>query len=210
MWKHFRLQGIHFVLAFVHFDHSIGLTGINLGKLRRMHELTDGGRRKLVAVGDFNMDPSSITQSGILDSMGLRVVTAGSENTCKTASGSSLLDYIICDMDIAHLIGDLSLEIGPWNPHSSLRFSINRRCEHIRTLQLKKPKPLPVQKDDKGVAMPWQFEKEQWWELFNQAEAEAISAVDRSKNTSREEWRHVEQLGVQTESRDASIAYAQW
>ena len=138
--KHFRLQGVHVVLAFVYMEHSIGIAGPNLLKMQRLYELTDGGRRKLIAVGDWNMDPDLLTQSGILNQMGLRVVTAGSENTCKTSTGSSLLDYIVCDLDVANLIGDISLEVGRWNPHSCIRFSIDRRCEAIKTLQIRRPK----------------------------------------------------------------------
>ena len=106
IWKHFRLQGIHFVLAFAYLDHTIGMTGPNLVKMRKIHELTDGGRRRLIIVGDWNMGPELLTQSGLLDMMGLRIVTVGCEHTCKTSTGSSLLDYIICDSEIAHLISD--------------------------------------------------------------------------------------------------------
>ena len=52
-WKHVRLHGIHIVLAFVYMDHSIGMTGENLCKMHKLNELTDGGRRKLIVVGDF-------------------------------------------------------------------------------------------------------------------------------------------------------------
>ena len=91
-WKHFRLCGIHIVLAFTYLEHTIGMTGGNLSKMHRLHELTDGGRRKLIAVGDWNMHPDILNQSGMLELLGLTIVTAGSDNTCKTSSGSSLLD----------------------------------------------------------------------------------------------------------------------
>ena len=100
-WKHFRLHGIHIVIAFVYMEHSIGPTGSNLCKLHKLHGLTDGGRRKLLVVGDINMSPDVLNQSGILELLGLMIITAGDVNTCKTSSGSSLLDYILCDPDLA-------------------------------------------------------------------------------------------------------------
>ena len=54
-WKHFRLAGVHIVLVFAYFEHSIGLTGSNLEKMHCLNDLTDGGRRKLIVAGDFNM-----------------------------------------------------------------------------------------------------------------------------------------------------------
>ena len=107
------------------------------------------------------MHPDILNQSGMLELLGLTIVTAGSDNTCKTSTGSPLLDYIVCDVDVAPLLGDLSLEVGPWGPHSSIRFSVNRRCEHIKTLQLIKPKPVTASVDDKGVPVQWNIDGHQ-------------------------------------------------
>ena len=76
-WKHFRLCGIHIVLAFAYLEHSIGMTGRNLSKIHKLHELTDGGRRKLIAVGDWNMHPDVLSQYGMLELLGRTIVTAG-------------------------------------------------------------------------------------------------------------------------------------
>ena len=69
-WKHFRLCGIRIVLAFAYLEHSIGMTGCNLVKLHKLHELTDEGRTKLIAVGDWNMHPDILRQSGMLELIG--------------------------------------------------------------------------------------------------------------------------------------------
>ena len=156
------------------------------------------------------MSPDVLNQSGILELLGLMIITAGDVNTCKTSSGSSLLDYILCDPDLAPLIGDLSLEVGPWSPHSSVRFSINRRCEHIKTLQLRRPKPLPESIDDKRVPTQWHLDQRQWDQLLEHSAKEAIAAVDDTRSDNEEVWQHAGQLNIGDEARDRSIQYAQW
>ena len=91
-WVHTRVQGLHLVLAFAYFDYSIGLTGKNMDKLHRINLLRDGGRRSVIVCGDFTCDPTVWEESGLFEPLGFSVVTAGPEHTCKTSSGSSLLD----------------------------------------------------------------------------------------------------------------------
>ena len=104
--------------------------------------MRDGGRRKIICSGDWSVTPAQLHESGLLHTMGLTIITAGIEATCHHSHGSSLLDYIICDEDIACLIGNVSLEpVKVWGPHVALKFSINRRPEHILVQQLCQPKP---------------------------------------------------------------------
>ena len=56
-WKHFRIKGLHIVLATIYFDHSVGLAGPNLHKFDRAVHLTDKGKRLLILAGDYNMEP---------------------------------------------------------------------------------------------------------------------------------------------------------
>ena len=56
-WKHFRIKGLHLVFATLYLDHTIGLNGVNLDKLKRAAELNDGGRRLMIIAADFNLEP---------------------------------------------------------------------------------------------------------------------------------------------------------
>ena len=44
---------MHVVIAFAYFDHTIGMTGANLDKFKRLCLIRDGGRRKLIIAADL-------------------------------------------------------------------------------------------------------------------------------------------------------------
>ena len=95
-------------------------------------------------------------------------------------------------------------------PHSCIRFSIDRRCEAIKTLQIRRPKPLPSTTDEKGVEVQWHLDEQQWTTLFDQAAGEARKVIESSRKHNPEEWQHAEQLGITDTSSDLGIKYAQW
>lgn len=132
----------------------------NLAKAER----ADGS----VLSGDFNCSPEVWRTPGLLEFFGLIVLTVGGEHTCKTSSGSSLLDYIVCDTDIAPFIGNVSPEpMVTWGPHSALKCSVNRRPEYVTIQQLRKPKPLPWQLNSKGQPDFWHISAGEWEALHN-------------------------------------------
>ena len=91
-----------------------------------------------------------------------------------------------------------------------IRFSIDRRCEHIKTLQLRKPKPLPTCTDDKGAPTQWHLDQQQWDQLLAHSAQEALEAVDGTKHLNEEVWQHAKQLSIESDARERSIQYAQW
>ena len=55
VWKHFRVEGMHIVICFAYFVHSIGLQGPNLELIQKINDLREGGRRQVVVCDDFHM-----------------------------------------------------------------------------------------------------------------------------------------------------------
>ena len=103
-------------MAMIYVEHSIGLTGANLDKIHKAAQLTDDGRRLIVIAGDFNIEPEEWGQT-ILDTMGVGIVTAGKEKTCKTNGDSKQYDYLLVSTDLIPYIGDVKLEADvPWGP----------------------------------------------------------------------------------------------
>ena len=100
IWKHFRISGMHLTIGFCYWQDGIGLTGDNLKKLKQISTLTDQNRRQVVILGDFNIPPKALRETGLLEQFGLTVVTAGQENTCRASTGSSQIDYLICTMQV--------------------------------------------------------------------------------------------------------------
>ena len=90
-WKHFRIKGLRLVFGTLYLDHSIGITGNNVDKLRRASELSDGGKRMVIIAGDFNMEPEEWDDYAILDAFGLGIVTVGSDGACKNEQGEKAI-----------------------------------------------------------------------------------------------------------------------
>ena len=43
-WKHLRIKGLHIIIGTIYFDHTTGLTGVNLNKMRNVRHLSNNGR----------------------------------------------------------------------------------------------------------------------------------------------------------------------
>ena len=134
----------------VYFNHTIGLSGKNLDIIRKLNELRDGGRKHLIVMGDFNIHPDEWCSSGWLELLGIEVVTAGTEGTCRTVNGNTLIDYLLISIDIVKLIFNIRIIYAvPHWPHYGIAFDVNRRTDQIRVLKRCKPQPLPNSVDEK-------------------------------------------------------------
>ena len=98
----------------------------------------------------------------------------------------------------------------PWSPHFGISFEINCRPATIKTLQLIKPKPLPIRKTEKGQIIQWECDDERWEQLLDEATTAAIDIIDMSANKCPEAWTHTAELGITGESRRLAIDYAKW
>ena len=167
-WKHLRMKGLHFVAIVAYFQHTIGLTGANLHLIHTINELRDGGKRKIVVMGDFNCTPHQWAVSGFASLLNVLPITAGQHGTCRIATGSSQLDYLLIDEQLAPLIGDVSLVSSvPWSPHTGFRFSLLRKPSLIFTSQFVKPKPLPPATDSNGRPCLWECSQSDFQRAFD-------------------------------------------
>ena len=212
VWKIRRVQGMHIVIAFAYFDHSIGMTGANLSKFQTICQIRDRGKRKLIVAADFNMTPQRMQESGLLEEAGLTIITAGDDSTCKTSTGWSQIDYLLVDTNIVSLISEVKLVMDkPWNTHAGIEFDINCRPATISTTQLVKPKPIPYATDDKGNYQPWHIEEEDWQAALHSAEPAAEHCIDETKiDDDNESWNHAEQLGITEQARAFAVRFATW
>ena len=172
-------------------------------------ETTAGGRSYAAATGTALQ--TNGTSRGYLDLLGLTIITAdGGTATCKHSHGSSLLDYIICDVDVACLIGNVELDsVTPWAPHSALKFTVNRRPKHITIQQLLKPKPLPYQVDNKNANLCWNISACEWQDSYSSFYDKASDQFVRDSDP-HGVWAHADSLGITEVSRQRAVRYAQW
>ena len=209
-WKHFRIKGLHLVIATVYLDHSIGNSGVNLDKLMRASTLTDDGKRFLIIAGDFNMEPNEWGQA-LLDTMGLGIVKAGNDGTCKTSTGRRQLDYLLVSLNLIPFISNMKVVTDvPWQPHAAITFEVDRRPEKVHYQALRKPKPLPYDKDENGRATPWTTTTEDWHKELLKHKTKAEKAIDGTRHDESGTWQHAHSIGTTKQTRAVSILYAQW
>ena len=127
VWKHVRLQGISIIVAFAYFKCTAKLDGSNLVLVDIISKLYDEGHNSIVLLADFNFPPEVWRDSPYLELWDMQVkIPVG---TCKTASGYSLLDYMLVSNSIAPLIKDFRIVPGThWSPHLALAFWHQRQA----------------------------------------------------------------------------------
>ena len=113
--------------------------------------------------------------------------------------------------DLAPFIGNVKLEADvPWNPHTAVTFTVDRRTDKIYHQAINKPEPLPYHKDDKGKVQQWHIDRDEWHALLDLSAHKAEKAVNKTYNDNSGTWQHAESLGITDEVHEFSIRYAQW
>ena len=109
VWKHLQIRGMRLITATLYLDHDMGLTGINLDKVSKVAQLTDEGRRYLIVAADFSMEPEE-WENPIVETMGLAIVTVGTDKTCRTAGGYRQLGYLLVSTDLVPFLDDIKAD----------------------------------------------------------------------------------------------------
>ena len=104
----------------------------------------------MIIAADFNMEPDEWDDS-ILEAMGLGIVKAGEDGTCKTSNGRKQLGYLLVSTDLIPYISNMAvITDGPWSPHSAIAFDIDRRPERVHFQTISKPSPPSVPQGRQG------------------------------------------------------------
>ena len=119
-------------------------TGANIDKLAAIKKLTMLLNMPFIMVGDWNMEPPVLLQSGWVQEVGGTILVPQVPFTCSKASGA-LLDFVVASAQALHLIQSIEVDAaGTWRPHSGLRIALSGSPKDIRLLQLRKPRKLQI------------------------------------------------------------------
>ena len=90
----------------------------------------DGGKQPVFAFGDFNIPAEVLRSSGMLEALGLEIVTpAEGSHTCTAGKGSTI-DYLVCTKGWGQLI--YSSEVAHSVPCGTHLGAHHFRQQHIR------------------------------------------------------------------------------
>ena len=86
---------------------GLGIKDANFEMLLDIADATDGGRRMVIAMGDYNIRAEELEASGILKALGLTLVRAeNSDITCTSGQGSCI-DYALVTSGFTEAIVDM-------------------------------------------------------------------------------------------------------
>ena len=94
IWSRIRIEGITkpILMANCYLHSGDGLKDRNLHYLRKLSIASDGGKQPVFAFCDFNIPAEVLRTSGILEALGLELVTpAQGSHTCTAGRGTSLI-----------------------------------------------------------------------------------------------------------------------
>ena len=104
---------------------------------------TDGGRRMVIAMGDFNIRAEELEASGILKALGLTLIKADNESKTCTSGKGSCIDYALVTSGFTEAIVDMKAEkVVPWGPHYGLRIRFRTNLKNLTIPEIKRPMPI--------------------------------------------------------------------
>ena len=120
-----------------------GITGANSDLLTSIQKKTDGGRRFVIAAGDFNIAADELEASGLLDALGLTLVRPeGVDITCTSGKGA-MLDYVLVTTRFATAVVSVkAVQSVPWGPHYGIRVMYRTDTADIMAPEVVRPPKL--------------------------------------------------------------------
>jgi len=201
------------ILQHVYGHVGVGLVGGNYEMIRDIGAATDGGRRFVIAMGDYNIKPEILEASGLLEAFGLTLIRPDNVDITCTSGEGAMLDYALATTNFVSAVVSLKADTTiPWGPHYGLRIRFKTDTSAIRIPEIVRPvvfdkaveqlekKGLRYQEGVAGDDLPWE-----------QARRMTQQMVDNSlrhPNLCCEEY--VQRLGIQKQVQEATREYAEW
>ena len=98
IWSRIRIDGVPkpILMANCYLHSGDGLKDRNMHYLRKLSIASDGGKQPVFAFGDFNIPAEVLRSSGILEALGLEIITPARGSHTRTAGKGSVIDYLVC------------------------------------------------------------------------------------------------------------------
>ena len=131
------------ILMHVYGNVGMGIKDANCEMPLEITAATDGGRRMVIAMGDYSINADELEASGILRAFGLTLVKAeNTEKTCTSGKGSCI-DYALVTSGFTEAIVDMKAEkVVPWGPHYGLRIRFRTNLKNLTIPEIKRPMPI--------------------------------------------------------------------
>ena len=175
---------------------------------------TDGGRKMVIAMGDYNIRADELEASGILKALGLTLIRADNTDITCTSGKGSCIDYALVTSGFTDAIVDLkAVKAVPWGPHFGLRIRFRTNMKNMTVPEIVRPKPIDeavkeLEKlgltEDNSEGTP----KITWSEAIRITKG----MIDKTKKrqTQPEVQEYAEAIGIEESMRKATWQYAEW
>ena len=142
-------EGFFSLVFCIVYGHSgVGFGQGNSSRFRRIGSLLAALQLPWIAIGDWNIQPSSMARTGFLERIGGHILCADIEYTCTPANSEhrpSHLDYVICSEAAKPYIRGLGAVVDvPWKPHVGLSLKLIAQGSQLYTRYLDLPARLPI------------------------------------------------------------------
>ena len=164
-----RCRGMSYLQICSYFDCGSKLGACNWSQTQQICALIFTYGIPFVWVGDFNMTPEHIRESGLLALLGARLDTPDCDRTCTI--GNNIIDFIIRSNSLTPLISTVRAMPTALKPHLALEWSIAARPRCVQVRRLVKPMPLPME-----------LFEQKWKELSMQQQKQAWSVANLAAN----------------------------
>ena len=122
---------------------GLGIKDANFEMLLDIAAATDGGRRMVIAMGDYDIRAEELEASGILKALGLTRVRADNSDTTCTSGQGSCIDYALVTSGFTETIVDMkAVKAVPWGPHYGMRIRFKTNMENMTIPEVVRPMPI--------------------------------------------------------------------
>ena len=201
------------VLKHIYGQVGIGLKGANYEMIRSIAAATNGGRRFVIAMGDYNIKPEILEASGLLEAYGLTIVKPDNVDITCTCGEGSMIDYALVTTNFLGAIVSLKADTTvPWRGHYGLRIRFKMDTEAVKVPEIVRPLAFP-KACEKLKEMGLMYEEGEpkddisWRKAREMIQKRVNDSLSHPNACCAE---YAERIGIKEEMDKATRQYAEW